>query len=204
MSQKHFEEAHTELAALDPCRRVVMWAMKGLQNPTRRRRIIIENGMSDQEFNNPLGVLLRDMKNTLHAGMPLQILACPWRWLLKGKATANEHAREAPFQATAASRRRRLESTPSAPGHRTRRWHQHRHHDDAVNPSPQLALTCLPSDKAAIFLQPVRWRRKGDKINEYSVGHTYTPTRQCLGRDKGMLYLVPELQHKWWYIRLVV
>ena len=50
--------------------------------------------------------------------------------------------------------------TPSSPGCRTDTWYQHRHHDDAVNPRSQLALTCLSSDKTATIHSPCISQRR--------------------------------------------
>ena len=99
---------------------------------------VVEKGMSDEGLNGPPGVLLKDMKSTLNAGMPLEMAVeghdnandkareTPFQTTAHDNANdkaretpfqttahdnANDKARETPFQTTAASKRRRLSST---------------------------------------------------------------------------------------------
>ena len=77
--------------------------------------------MSDEGLNGPPGVLLKDMKSTLNAGMPLEMAveghdnandkARETPFQTTAHDNANDKARETPFQTTAASKRRRLSST---------------------------------------------------------------------------------------------
>ena len=82
---------------------------------------VVEKGMSDEGLNGPPGVLLKDMKSTLNAGMPLEMAveghdnandkARETPFQTTAHDNANDKARETPFQTTAASKRRRLSST---------------------------------------------------------------------------------------------